>query len=85
MQSLCRRWLDGLYTPVAHSAGMHLVLERTVDDRAVEAAMTGHGYYPQALSRYGQTADPRQGLVVGFASATEPELTDGIERLARLG
>lgn len=85
LQSLCQRHLNGLYRPIAHSAGMHLVLERDANDREVAAGMASSGYFPQALSDHGLTPAPRRGLVVGFASATEHELATGIEALARLG
>ncbi|GGX58639.1 MocR-like pyridoxine biosynthesis transcription factor PdxR [Saccharospirillum salsuginis] len=85
LQWLCEQYLEGLYTPIAQSAGMHLVLERDVDDRAVAARMAEVGYRPLALSEYGLGESPRRGLVVGFASADESELQTGIQRLAQLG
>ncbi len=85
LQDLCSRYLDGLYQPIAQSAGMHLVLDRQTDDRLLSQRMAEAGYHPQALSEYGLTENPRRGLVVGFASATEAELRQGVEALARLG
>lgn len=84
LQGLCQQHLHGLYQPIAQSAGMHLVLERRCDDRALAAAMAHKGYCPQALSEHGLTDHCRRGLVIGFSSSTEKELTDGVKLLAAL-
>lgn len=76
--------LAGRFRAVAESAGMHLVLERSGDDRHWAAQLRQAGFGSLALSEYGLTPQPRTGLVIGFANATEAEIRSGITAVAAL-
>lgn len=73
--------LAGLVTPVAESAGMHLVLEGGFDDQALSQWLKTEGYGSTPLSAHfiGKTA--RSGLVMGFSSANEHQINDCVAKL----
>lgn len=76
--------LSGQFRAVAESAGMHLVLERSGNDRAWAAQLRQAGYGPLALSDYALAQPSRSGLVIGFANSSEAEICDGVAELATL-
>lgn len=72
--------------PVGASAGLHLLawLPAGTDDIALVArgAEAGIGLIPASTGWY--CADPRPGLVLGYAATDESRIDAGVERLARL-
>jgi GntR family transcriptional regulator/MocR family aminotransferase len=61
--------LDGLVTPVAESAGMHLVLEGSFDDVRLSQQLRTYGFGSTPLSAHFVGDTTQTGLVMGFASA----------------
>ncbi|SFL95132.1 MocR-like pyridoxine biosynthesis transcription factor PdxR [Marinobacter zhejiangensis] len=74
--------LSGLVTPVAESAGMHLVLEGAFDDAEVSSKLRNLGYGSTPLSAHFIGTASRQGLVMGFASANAAQIDGCVEALA---
>jgi len=66
--------LAGLVTPVAESAGMHLVLEGKFDDLALSRWLRTQGFGSTPLSAHFVGDAGKTGLVMGFASANEREI-----------
>jgi len=89
------RHLDGLLELAPDAAGLHLVaalapaLEARMDDREAAARAAAAGLATPALSSYyldpdpGAATPPEQGLLLGYAAVSEPEIEAGIEALAR--
>ena len=89
------RHLDGLLELAPDAAGLHLVarlapeLKARMDDRAAAARAAAAGLATPPLSSYylnpdpGAAAPPEQGLLLGYAAVSEPEIEAGIEALAR--
>ncbi|GGC91001.1 MocR-like pyridoxine biosynthesis transcription factor PdxR [Halopseudomonas salina] len=78
--------LDGLVTPVAESAGMHLVLEGDFDDQELSLWLRTRGFGSTPLSSHFFGEGNRTGLVMGFASASEHEIETCVALLReRLG
>jgi GntR family transcriptional regulator/MocR family aminotransferase len=87
--------LDGLLELAPDAAGLHLVaalapaLEARMDDREAAARAASAGLATPALSSYylapdpGATTPPQQGLLLGYAAVSEPEIEAGIAALAR--
>jgi len=73
--------LGGLAQPVAESAGMHLVLEGNFDDLALSQWLKTRGFGSTPLSAHFLGEDVRTGLVLGFASASEREITQCVATL----
>ena len=82
-QALVTDQLDGTVTPVAQSAGMHLVLEGTFDDTALCNWLVSQGYGSTPLSAHFISNPERQGLVMGFASANKQQRVDCVARLTQ--
>ncbi|SDW76047.1 MocR-like pyridoxine biosynthesis transcription factor PdxR [Marinobacter mobilis] len=76
--------LAGQVTPVAESAGMHQVLEGSFNDGEVSRKLRQRGYGSAPLSDHFIGTARRQGLVMGFASASEREIDGCIAALAQL-
>jgi len=76
----------GLLSAAPHEAGMHLVakldpaLRFSDKDAARSAAIAG--LVTPALSGFYQGADHKQGLILGYAGLSEPEINRGVSRLA---
>ncbi|SDT87230.1 MocR-like pyridoxine biosynthesis transcription factor PdxR [Halopseudomonas salegens] len=66
--------LAGLVTPIAESAGMHLVLEGPFDDLALSRWLRNRGFGSTPLSAHFLGGAGKTGLVMGFASASEREI-----------
>lgn len=87
MRELCDEYLNGLMTPIAQSAGMHLALvfndQRLCDKNLAEQfAQLGFGCSP--LSSYYHLAAQQKGLALGFANTSEKEREQGVIALAKL-
>ncbi len=90
-----KRHLDGLLELASDAAGLHLVarlapaLKARMDDREAAARAAAAGLATPALSSYYLEPDPdaatppQQGLLLGYAAVSEPEIEAGIEALAR--
>ncbi len=65
-------------------AGMHLVgwLPPEENDAEASRRAAGHGVEAPAVSLYGETADGRGGLLLGYAAVGDAEIRDGVRRLA---
>ena len=74
--------LAGQFTPVAESAGMHLVLEGECDDLALSQWLRSRGFGSTPLSAHFIGHDVRTGLVMGFASASERQIDDCVRTLS---
>ncbi len=89
------RHLGGLLEVVPDAAGLHLVarlapaLNARMNDREAAARAATAGLAAPALSSYYLDPDPEsatppeQGLLLGYAAVSEPEIETGIETLAR--
>lgn len=89
------RHLGGLLELAPDAAGLHLVARPTpelaarMDDTEAAARAAAAGLATPALSSYhldrrcGGSGAPEQGLLLGYAAVTEPEIEAGIETLAR--
>jgi len=89
------RHLDGLLELTPDAAGLHLVarlapeLKARMDDRAAAARAAAAGLATPPLSSYylkpdpDAAAPPEQGLLLGYAAVSEPEIEAGIVALAR--
>ena len=73
--------LGGLAQPVAESAGMHLVLEGAFDDVALSQWLKARGFGSTPLSAHFLGKNAKTGLVMGFASANEREITECVTDL----
>ena len=73
--------LGGLAQPVAESAGMHLVLEGAFDDVALSQWLKTRGFGSTPLSAHFLGKNAKTGLVMGFASANEREITECVTDL----
>nr|WP_240616530.1 PLP-dependent aminotransferase family protein [Marinobacter fuscus] len=80
-QSAVHEHLEGLVQPIAESAGMHLVLEGDFDDVALSAWLRTRGFGSTPLSAHFIGDDVRQGLVMGFASASEREMDECVRAM----
>jgi GntR family transcriptional regulator/MocR family aminotransferase len=88
-----KRHLDGLLELTPDAAGLHLVarlapaLAARMDDRQAAARAAAAGLATPALSSYYLNRDPdappEQGLLLGYAAVSEPEIEAGIAALAR--
>jgi GntR family transcriptional regulator/MocR family aminotransferase len=90
-----KRHLGGLLELTPDAAGLHLVarlapeLAARMDDAQAAARAAAAGLATPALSSYYLNRDPdadpppRQGLLLGYAAVTEPEIEAGIAALAR--
>ena len=74
--------LGGVFTPVAESAGMHLVLEGDCDDVALSQWLQTRGFGSTPLSVHFIGEQVNRGLVLGFASARKDEIDRCIATLA---
>lgn len=83
-QKLVLEELGGLVTPVAESAGMHLVLEGDFDDLDLSQQLRAKGFGSTPLSAHFIGETTRTGLVMGFASASEPQIAAGVSALKSL-
>lgn len=80
--ALIEQELQGLATPVAKSAGMHLVLDiPNINDTRLSSQLKDIGYGSSPLSRYHITAKPTTGLVAGFANTTTEQRIGFIQAL----
>ncbi|WP_066059366.1 PLP-dependent aminotransferase family protein [Halioglobus sp. HI00S01] len=85
LSALIASELDGLATPVAESAGMHLVLRIPgVNDDALVRDLTDAGFGGTALSSYYVGQDRPTGLALGFANTDERQRIAGVCRLREL-
>ncbi|WP_417502412.1 PLP-dependent aminotransferase family protein [Marinobacter sp.] len=83
-QKLVLAELGGLVTPVAESAGMHLVLEGSFDDADISQKLRTKGFGSTPLSVHFIGEEARTGLVMGFASASERETKAAVMALKLL-
>ena len=88
-QHLVKKHLEGLATPIAESAGMHIALEiQCRSDTQLEAAFAKQGYGGSALSSYylpdQAQANSLSGLVLGFACTNTQERESGIKILREI-
>ncbi|MFE8072362.1 PLP-dependent aminotransferase family protein [Marinobacteraceae bacterium S3BR75-40.1] len=83
-QALVQERLQGRVTPVAESAGMHLVLEGDFDDVALSQALRERGFGSTPLSVHYLGDACQTGLVMGFASASERQMADCVDALHSL-
>lgn len=74
--------LGSQLSPVAESAGMHLVLEGRLDDTAIHQWLRTRGFGSAPLSAHFLGEAARTGLVMGFASATNRQIDDCVVALA---
>lgn len=81
-QQRVQETLGGRVTPVAESAGMHLVLEGAFDDVAMQKALRHKGFGSTPLSAHFIGDDVKTGMVMGFASANQRQMDDCILALA---
>ena len=79
--------LSGLLDVVADEAGMHLVAHLRpgcgLSDGEASTRAAAAGLTVPALSEYYSGASDAQGLVLGYAALSEPEIDDNVEKLAR--
>jgi GntR family transcriptional regulator/MocR family aminotransferase len=70
--------------PGGIAAGLHLVayLPRDLDEAAVVDAAARHGVAVHGLAPYRLSREGRPGLIFGYASLSERELTEGVRLLA---
>ena len=80
-QSEVTNKLGGLAQPVAESAGMHLVLEGDFDDLALSQWLKAKGFGSTPLSAHFLGDSSRTGLVMGFASANERQISECVADL----
>ena len=80
-QSEVTNKLGGLAQPVAESAGMHLVLEGDFDDLALSQWLKARGFGSTPLSAHFLGDSSRTGLVMGFASANERQISECVADL----
>ncbi len=73
-QSRVVRELGAWVTPIAESAGMHLVLEGPFDDIVLSRWLATQGFGSTPLSVHFIGDGARTGLVMGFASASEQQI-----------
>ncbi|MBV1879560.1 MAG: PLP-dependent aminotransferase family protein [Pseudomonadales bacterium] len=89
LRSLLTLHLSGLATPIASSAGMHLVLNIAIeDDQILQQYFMAQGFGSTALSSYitagnipdetGKRKNKMSGLVLGFANTSEDERLKGV-------
>lgn len=76
--------LTGLVTPVAESAGMHLVLKGNFDDVSLSQKLRALGFGSTPLSAHFIGDTQQTGLVMGFAGASEREIEAGVSALKSL-
>jgi GntR family transcriptional regulator/MocR family aminotransferase len=76
--------LGGLVTPVAESAGMHLVLEGNFDDVRLSQQLRTHGFGSTPLSAHFIGDKTQTGLVMGFASANRQQTEGCVSALKSL-
>lgn len=70
--------------PVAHSAGMHVVLRGDIDEQAASNLLTQHGFGCAKLSGYFFAPPKQTGLVLGYANASEADIERLVEILNKL-
>jgi GntR family transcriptional regulator/MocR family aminotransferase len=80
---LIKKHLDGLLTPVAVEAGMHLVafLPEGMDAEAISAEAEKRGIYLQTINQYSLEFKYPNGLVLGFAGYLPQEMERTIVEL----
>ncbi|MCV6639374.1 PLP-dependent aminotransferase family protein [Candidatus Albibeggiatoa sp. nov. NOAA] len=72
--------LFGIATPIAESAGMHLVIEiPNIDDKKLQQHLLQNGFGGSELSRYYIGDAEKTGLVLGFANTTETQRVKCVE------
>ncbi len=81
LQQLLEQQLLDFVTPVAESAGMHLVLKGDFDDRALSQWLLQHGFGSTALSEHYLGGATKSGLILGFASASPAQTRQCVELL----
>ena len=82
---LLRRECSGLLEVEAPDAGMNLIawLPAGTSDRKISQALREEGLETLPLSSCVMTRRLRPGLLLGFSGIREPDLRDGVGRLAR--
>ena len=85
LDCLIKERLQGLATPIAESAGMHLVIEiPNRDDRILQKKLGEQGFGCAALSQYYIGKVEKTGLVLGFANTTFEQRIACIEYIRTL-
>jgi DNA-binding transcriptional MocR family regulator len=64
------------------NVALHLPARRS--DRAVAARAAASGLHVQPLSRYASAANPRNGLLLGYAALSERQIAAGVARLGQV-
>ena len=88
LRAAAARALDGLLEVPAADGGMHLIadlgpmLAKRLDDRRIWQLAERHGVTVLPLSAYYIGRPRRQGLLIGYAGVSEPDIRAGIDRLA---
>jgi GntR family transcriptional regulator / MocR family aminotransferase len=79
-----RRLAGGALEVRSAHAGLHLVgwLPTGIDDRTAAARAAEHGVQAQPLSAHALQPPSRGGLLLGYAAVPQPEIEQGVRRLA---
>jgi len=79
------RELAGLLEISRAESGMHLVgyLPEGVDDQAASDVAASFGVEASALSAYALLPQPRGGLLLGYTAFSQPDIRQGVRRLAQ--
>jgi len=85
LESLIKEKLQGLASPIAESAGMHLAIEiADCDDVLLQKELLKQGFGCAALSQYYIGEVEKTGLVLGFANTTTEQRIACIEYIRML-
>lgn len=87
MRELCEEHLNGLMTPIAQSAGMHLALafnDQRLSDKNLAQKFHQKGFGCSPLSSYYHLTAQKKGLALGFANTSESERERGVVALKGL-
>jgi GntR family transcriptional regulator/MocR family aminotransferase len=85
LRDCARRYLGDVLTIERPAAGLHLVgwLPEGIDDRVMAHKAEQQHVIASPLSAYRTESTGRGGVLLGYASCTEREIEEGMQRLAR--